>query len=109
MICNPAIVGGGGNETAIITVKCSFTSNNPELGVWYIDPDGTNRYASISATEFTIQAMKGSFLFPVGIGNIAQDALSGALQEVPNTGFYTRNNYESILVYVSGDGSIFLG
>lgn len=64
---------------------------------------------SVSATEFTIQAMKGSFLFPVGSMDIGQGSLSGELKEVPYARFYTRSNGESILVYVSGDGTINLG
>ena len=100
MILNPVVQGGG--ETATVTIKSRDTISSPDYGLHYITSDGTKGYAPFNSTEFTISVAKNSLM----IGDVRQDALSGALKVVANSEVYTRSGHTTNLVYVSGDGVI---
>ena len=100
MILNPVVQCGG--ETATVTIKSRDTISSPDYGT----SDGTKGYAPLNSTEFTISVAKNSFILPLMIGDVRQDALSGALEVVANSEVYTRSGHTTNLVYVSGDGVI---
>lgn len=104
MILNPVVQGGG--ETATVTIKSHDTISSPDYGLHYITSDGTKGYAPLNSTEFIISVAKNSFILPLMIGDVRQDALSGALEVVANSEVYTRSGHTTNLVYVSGDGVI---
>ena len=106
MIFNPVVQSGGGHESVTVTVNSSLVGETPDFGIHYISPDGTPAYAPLSSNNFTISVAKDSFLLPSMGWDVRQDSLSGGLTIVQNSMVYTRPNYTTYLIYVSGNGTI---
>lgn len=106
MIFNPVVQSSGGHESVTVTVNSRLFEESPDFGIHYISPDGNPSYAPLSSGNFTISVAKGSFLLPSMVGDVRQASLSGGLTIVQDSMVYTRANYETYLVFVSGDGTI---
>ena len=110
MIANPND-GNSPRVAANVTFICETganNENNPEAGIFIITPEGQPQQVNLDVGETKIvQVAANSFVFPALLGDWGSaSSISGNAYIVENAPFYTRDYYQSHLVYVYGDCTI---
>lgn len=98
----------GGGIANVTFISVDGMSDNPDYGVFIITPEGQPQQVKFDAGETKIvQVAANSFMFPALPGDWGgTNQISGDAYIVENTLFYTRDYYQSHLVYVYGDCTI---
>lgn len=110
MIANPND-GNSPRVAANVTFICEIGANseiNPTSGIFIITPEGQPQQVNIDVGETKIvQVAVNSFMLPALLGDWGgAGKISGNAYIVENAQFYTRDYYQSCLVYVYGDCTI---